>query len=104
MASIANLWNDGGMFPNGTQGFLAGFQIAIFAFVGIELVGTTAVETTDPEKNLPKAINSIPIRIILFYVLSLVVVMSVTRGAQWLPIKAHLWSCSCWRVFRWLPL
>ena len=88
VASITNLWNDGGMFPNGTQGFLAGFQIAIFAFVGIELVGTTAAETKDPEKNLPKAINSIPIRIILFYVLSLVVVMSVTPWRSVVPDKS----------------
>ncbi|WP_240620665.1 hypothetical protein, partial [Acinetobacter baumannii] len=42
--------------PKGTEGFLAGFQIAVFAFVGVELVGTTAAETKDPQKNLPKAI------------------------------------------------
>lgn len=77
-ASFSNLWNDGGFFPKGLGGFFAGFQIAVFAFVGIELVGTTAAETADPQRNLPKAINSIPIRIIIFYVLSLVVIMSVT--------------------------
>lgn len=70
------------MFPTGLTGFLAGFQIAIFAFVGVELVGTTAAETKDPETNLPKAVNSIPIRIIVFYVLALVVVMSVTPWNQ----------------------
>ncbi|HRA30083.1 MAG TPA: amino acid permease, partial [Acinetobacter johnsonii] len=78
IASFSHLWSHGGMFPTGVTGFLAGFQIAIFAFVGVELVGTTAAETKDPEKNLPKAVNSIPIRIIIFYVLSLVIVMSVT--------------------------
>lgn len=78
IASFNHLWNHGGFFPTGLTGFLAGFQIAIFAFVGVELVGTTAAETKDPETNLPKAVNSIPIRIIVFYVLSLVVVMSVT--------------------------
>lgn len=78
VASFNNLWNDGGMFPKGLSGFLAGFQIAIFAFVGVELVGTTAAETKDPARNLPKAINSIPIRIIIFYVLALTIVMSVT--------------------------
>ena len=78
VAAFSNLWNYGGMFPTGFSGFLAGFQIAIFAFVGVELVGTTAAETKDPAKNLPKAINSIPIRIIVFYVLALFVVMSVT--------------------------
>ncbi|MBP8063555.1 MAG: amino acid permease [Acinetobacter sp.] len=78
VASFGHLWSHGGMFPTGFTGFLAGFQIAIFAFVGVELVGTTAAETKDPEKNLPKAVNSIPIRIIIFYVLALVIVMSVT--------------------------
>jgi len=78
VASFTHLWSHGGIFPTGVTGFLAGFQIAIFAFVGVELVGTTAAETKDPEKNLPKAVNSIPIRIIIFYVLALVIVMSVT--------------------------
>ena len=78
VASFSNLWEYNGLFPTGALGFLAGFQIAIFAFVGVELVGTTAAETKDPEKNLPKAVNSIPIRIIVFYVLALLVVMSVT--------------------------
>ena len=57
IASFTHLWSHGGMFPTGLTGFLAGFQIAIFAFVGVELVGTTAAETKDPEKNLPKAVN-----------------------------------------------
>ena len=78
VSAFSNLWSHGGMFPTGLGGFLAGFQIAIFAFVGVELVGTTAAETKDPEKNLPKAVNSIPIRIIIFYVLALVIVMAVT--------------------------
>lgn len=78
IAAFSNIWSNGGIFPTGAIGFLAGFQIAIFAFVGVELVGTTAAETKDPETNLPKAVNSIPIRIIIFYVLSLLVVMSVT--------------------------
>ncbi len=77
-ATLANLWNDGGVFPMGLGGFFAGFQIAVFAFVGIELVGTTAAETADPERNLPRAINSIPVRIIIFYVLSLLAIMAVT--------------------------
>ncbi len=85
VASLSNVWSHGGMFPKGLDGFLAGFQIAVFAFVGVELVGTTAAETKDPHKNLPKAINAIPIRIILFYVLALLVVMAVT---PWDSIRA----------------
>ncbi len=76
-AGFNNLWEHGGLFPTGPMGFVAGFQIAVFAFVGIELVGTAAAETKDPEKNLPRAINSIPLRIMLFYVGALVVLISV---------------------------
>ena len=76
-AGFGNLWEHGGFFPTGPMGFVAGFQIAVFAFVGIELVGTAAAETKDPEKNLPRAVNSIPIRILLFYVGALVVLMAV---------------------------
>ncbi|MEN5301070.1 D-serine/D-alanine/glycine transporter [Pseudomonas sp. TWI628] len=85
-ASLANLWNDGGMFPHGAMGFFAGFQIAVFAFVGIELVGTTAAETKNPERNLPRAINSIPLRIIVFYVLALIAIMAVT---PWREVVAN---------------
>ncbi|MFX5100657.1 amino acid permease, partial [Acinetobacter baumannii] len=42
-------------------------------------------ETKDPHKHLPKAINAIPSRVILFYVLALMVVMSVT---PWDQVKA----------------
>ncbi len=60
----------------------------MFAFVGIELVGTTAAETKDPEKSLPRAINSIPIRIIMFYVFALIVIMSVTPWSSVVPDKS----------------
>lgn len=77
-ASFLNLFNiEGGFFGGGVMGFVMGFQIAVFAFVGIELVGTAAAETKNPEHNLPKAINAIPVRILLFYVGSLVILMSV---------------------------
>ncbi|MDU4094811.1 MAG: D-serine/D-alanine/glycine transporter [Pantoea sp.] len=77
-ASLSNIWNEGGMFPKGLSGFFAGFQIAVFAFVGVELVGTAAAETHDPHKVLPRAINAIPLRVIMFYVLALMVIMAVT--------------------------
>ncbi|WP_125565289.1 amino acid permease [Companilactobacillus insicii] len=76
-ATFSNLVNQGGFFPTGFKGFLMSFQMVIFAFVGIEMVGLTAGEAADPEINLPKAINSLPIRIGLFYVGSMIAIMSV---------------------------
>ncbi|MCE4047488.1 MULTISPECIES: amino acid permease [Bacillaceae] len=76
-SGFSNLWSHGGMFPNGMNGFILSFQMVVFAFVGIELVGLTAGETEKPEEVLPKAINSIPIRILIFYVGALLVIMGI---------------------------
>lgn len=74
---FANIWSYGGFFPTGLDGFLKSFQMATFAFVGIELVGLVAGETEDPDTVIPKAINSIPIRIILFYIGALAIIMAI---------------------------
>lgn len=87
-ASFTNLWSHGGFFPNGVNGFLLSFQMAIFSFVGIELIGVTAGETKDPETTLPRAINSVPIRILLFYIGSLAVLMSITPWNEISPDKS----------------
>ena len=76
-ASFSNLWSHGGMFPNGMNGFILSFQMVVFAFAGIELVGLTAGETENPEKVIPRAINNIPLRILIFYVGALTVIMSI---------------------------
>jgi len=88
VASLSNLWDDGGFFPTGPMGFVAGFQIATFAFVGIELVGTTAAEARDPERNLPRAVNSIPVRVMLFYVAALVIIIAVTPWREISPDRS----------------
>ncbi|MGG0777343.1 amino acid permease [Bacillus rugosus] len=77
VSSFTNLWSHGGMFPNGMHGFILSFQMVVFAFVGIELVGLTAGETENPEKVIPKAINNIPVRVLLFYIGALLVIMSI---------------------------
>ncbi|MFJ4210883.1 amino acid permease [Paenarthrobacter sp. NPDC089675] len=84
-ASFANLWEHGGMFPMGVMGFVFGFQMGVFAFNGIELVGMAAAETKNPQRNVPKAINSIVARIIIFYVGALTIIMSVTPWNQIRP-------------------
>ena len=84
-ADIANLWRDGGLFPEKFHGFAAAFPIAVFSFVGTELIGTTAAEAKDPEVTLPKAINAIPVRIVIFYLGALAAIMSVTPWREVSP-------------------
>lgn len=87
-ASLSHLLDKQAAFPNGLFGFFAGFQMAIFSFAGTELIGTAAAETRAPEKTLPKAINSIPLRIILFYVLALACIIAVTSWQQVSPNRS----------------
>jgi len=76
-ASISNLWSYGGLFPNGLSGMIASFSVVMFAFGGVEMIGITAGEAKDPQRAIPRAINSVPLRILLFYVLTLLVLMSL---------------------------
>lgn len=75
--SISNIYSNGGLFTRGASGFFMSFQMVVFSFTGIEILGITAGETRNPHKTIPKAINSVPIRILLFYVGALAVMMSI---------------------------
>lgn len=85
VASPTNLFSYGGFFAKGWTGFLQSLPMVVFAFVGIEMIGMTAAETANPNKVLPKAINSIPIRILIFYIGSLAVIMSIFPWDQLSP-------------------
>ncbi|MBB5147745.1 MULTISPECIES: amino acid permease [Ureibacillus] len=80
--SVSNIWSHGGIFPNGMIGFLFAFQMVVFSFVGVELVGVAAAETSNPEKNIPSAINKIPIRILLFYVGAIFVILCINPWTE----------------------
>jgi amino acid transporter, AAT family len=81
-ASVANLWEHGGVFPTGVLGVLLALKIVMFAFQGVELIGVTAGEVEDPEKSLPKATNAVVFRILIFYIGALVVIMSLVPWTE----------------------
>lgn len=76
-ASISNLWSHGGFFPNGGMGLLMSMAFIMFSFGGLELVGITAAEASEPRKVIPKAINQVVYRILIFYVGALTVLLSL---------------------------
>ncbi len=84
-ASLSHLWHDGGFFPKGIGGTLMTLQIVMFAFLAVELVGVTAGESKDPKTVLPKAINTVPWRIGLFYVGALIIIMSLVPWTEFKP-------------------
>lgn len=72
----------GSLFANGFTGLLLSFAVVMFAFGGIETIGITAGEAENPEKAVPAAINTVPLRILLFYVGSLAVIMMLFDWRQ----------------------
>ena len=87
-AAVSNLWTYGGFFPHGVHGLLTGLQITIFAFAGMELIGTMMAEARDPEKMIPSAIRKIPWRIMIFYVGTVTVLMMATPWIHISPDKS----------------
>ncbi|MFE4197011.1 amino acid permease [Paenarthrobacter sp. NPDC056912] len=75
--SFSHLVDDGGFAPMGIVGLLLALPVVMMSFGGVELIGVTAGEVRDPGKTLPKAINQVVYRILIFYVGALAVVMAV---------------------------
>lgn len=68
-----SLWtHHGGFLPTGTLAVVLVTSGVVFAYAGVELIGTAAGETAEPEKIMPRAVNSVLFRITIFYVGSVV--------------------------------
>lgn len=76
-ASVTNLWSQGGFLPHGMTGLVMMMAIIMFSFGGLELVGITAAEADNPQESIPKATNQVLWRILIFYIGSLAVLLSL---------------------------
>lgn len=74
---FANLWSHGGFMPNGFIGMLMSLVLVMFSFGGVELVGISAGEAKNPDQTIPKAVNHIVWRILIFYIGALGVMMAL---------------------------
>jgi AAT family amino acid transporter len=94
---ISNLWTHGGWFPNGLTGMVLALPVLVFSFGGIETIGMAAAEAAHPERTIPKAVNSVIWRILIFYIGSLFVIMAIypwnelgTQGSPFVTTFAKL--------------
>lgn len=74
---LSNLWSHGGFMPNGWIGFFFALSIVIGSYQGVELIGITAGETKDPQKNIKSAVNGVIWRILIFYIGAIFVIVTV---------------------------
>ncbi|MFC5804228.1 amino acid permease [Streptomyces formicae] len=74
---LANLTGQGGFLPNGWAGVVSGVLAVVFAFGGLEVVTIAAAESDDPARAVGRAVRSAVWRILLFYVGSMLVIVTV---------------------------
>src|SRR6478736_1555109 len=65
---FSNLWSHGGFFPLGILAVTVGVVTVIFSMVGAEIATIAAAESSDPERAVARAANSVILRIAVFFV------------------------------------
>ncbi|WP_017551600.1 GABA permease [Heyndrickxia coagulans] len=74
---LSNLTGNGGFMPNGFGSVLLGITVVIFSFMGTEIVAVAAGESSEPERAVRTATNSVIWRILIFYVGSIAIVATL---------------------------
>ncbi|WP_047154648.1 amino acid permease [Aneurinibacillus tyrosinisolvens] len=72
-----HLTENGGFFPHGIQGLASAMLVVMFSFGGSEMIGMTLGETENPEKVLPRVARGVIMRILVFYVLPILIIVSL---------------------------
>jgi amino acid transporter, AAT family len=78
----ANYTAHGGFFPGGWSGVALGVTMAIFSFLGLEIVGTTAGEAADPQIAVPRALRRTLLTLVVFYLGGLGIVVGIVPWNQ----------------------
>jgi arginine/ornithine permease len=79
---LQNLRSAGSLFPNGGIAVFITIISVVYSFQGAELIGIAAGECEDPDKNVPRVIRGVGVRIILFYVLTMIVLSLTVPFSQ----------------------
>jgi amino acid transporter, AAT family len=72
----------GGFLPNGWTGVWLALTLVITSYMGVEVVAVTAGEAANPETSIPRAMRSMVLRLIVFYLLAIGVMLMMTPWNQ----------------------
>ncbi|MHB0884997.1 MAG: amino acid permease [Bacillota bacterium] len=78
----ANYLGQGGFFPKGLTGILLAMVMVMFAYGGTEVIGVAAGESTNPRRDVPRALNGIVLRTLVLYIGSIAVLVGVIPWNQ----------------------
>lgn len=74
---LSNLTGNGGFFPSGPGAVLAGVLVVVFSFFGAEIATIAAGESENPVDAVKKAVKSTVWRILIFYIGSVAIVVTL---------------------------
>src|SRR2546428_10958321 len=75
---LSNLTAHGGFLPHGWTGVWLALTLVITSYMGIEVIAVTAGEAEHPEESVPRALRSMVLRLIIFYLLAIFIILTVT--------------------------
>ncbi|MCD5422859.1 amino acid permease [Rhodococcus pyridinivorans] len=87
-ASLSNLTAHGGFTPNGVSALFASTVVIVFSMMGAEVVTIAAAESEEPARNVRRAINSVVVRVMLFFVLSTLLIVIIKPWDEIEPGKS----------------
>ncbi|WP_405373663.1 MULTISPECIES: amino acid permease [unclassified Microbacterium] len=87
--AVPNLWEHGGFAPNGIGVAFTGVALVIFSYFGTEIAVMASAESVDPGKGIRQATSTIIWRILLFFVGSVLVIVTVVPWDE-LPVPTDV--------------
>ncbi len=79
---LVNLTAHGGFLPHGWSGVWLALVLALTSYMGVEVVAVAAGEAENPRESIPRAMRTIVLRLIVFYVLAISVMLAMTPWTQ----------------------
>lgn len=83
--TFSNLTSHGGFMPGGISSVLSGVTSVIFALVGAEIATVAAAEAKEPEKSVARMTGSVAVRVLIFYILSIFLIVSIVPWNEIVP-------------------
>jgi len=72
----------GGFFPKGIFGVWIATVVAIFSYIGVEVVAVTSGESKNPQKDVPRALRGMVLRLVLFYGIAIFIMVGMVPWTQ----------------------
>lgn len=84
-AALATMTGHGGFFPQGWSAPLIAVPVVIFSMMGSEAATIAAAETSDPAGNVARSARTVSLRILIFYVASMAIIVSISPWDSIIP-------------------